>query len=207
MTIQIVQNNEFQFSWYQEPSEYAAGVTLSHGLNYRKTHRVEEYTGTSDALINAGLCTEEQLPPENSVMRTYTPDGKRKKTGQPVEAGTLQIVRVGRRLFRCNRLLDLTTQEKDYIKAENEREFQRTMTEIQERERKDLSSKRRATYYEIMVAVFDELSDERIEVRFNSALSEFLDTKKAMLFVKEQRRRKVAENDGNVIYPKAWKRT
>ena len=208
MSVSSLTTGQTQLAWEQRPSAFAEGVTLSHRLHYHGTCRVEEYTGTSTALVNAGVCTEEQLPPEHSVMRTYTPDGKRKKTGQPMEAGTLQIVRAGRRLFRCDRFIALTIPEQVHIKAERDRENQESLQraqERQERERKIINNERDLSTYEIHVRMFEKMSNEHIDRCVQSRREWFLSEVNAANDVKAARRRAIAESDGVVVYPKVWK--
>jgi len=211
MTISSLTTGQTQLAWEQEPSAFAEGVTLSHRLHYGGTCRVEEYTGTSIALVSAGVCTEEQLPPEHSVMRTYTPDGKRKKTGaRAMEAGTLQIVRAGRRLLRCDKFFALTIQEQTHIKAKTDRENQEFLQREQERqkrerERKMANDEPELSTYELQVRMFEEKSNEHIDRIVQSTREWYLSEVNAANEVKAARRKAIAESDGVVIYPKVWR--
>ena len=206
MAIQIVKDNQYQVAWERDPSEYAEGVTLSHSLHYRGTCRVEEYTGTALALIKAGLCTEAQFPHEHSVQITYAPDGSKKRTVGAIASGTLRISRKGRKFFRCERFIALTTQETEYLDTQEKKyqEYLQLEQEKEELKRKELGASQSKTYYELMVDVFNKSSDEMIDRVFQTSRETFLDTEKAMLYVKEQRRKAIAESDGVVIYPKIW---
>jgi hypothetical protein len=196
-----------RLAWETEPSAFAEGVTLSHRLHYGRTCRVEAYTGTSIALINAGVCNEGQLPPEHSVMRTFTPDGKRKKTGHPMESGTLQIVRAGRRLLRCDRFIALTIQEQNYINAEKERDNQEYLQREQERKEREHSQAESKNWRreERLRGNYSVATILQIEASVQEALDEYLLRTRIANEINPNRRTAIATPDNVVIYPKVWR--
>ena len=213
MTLRIVKNNHAQVAWEREPSEYAEGVTLTHLKPWRESRtRVVEYKGTASDLIKAGLCREDQLPGQPSTgvnSITFAPDGTRKRAGgSPVQAGTMSIHRSGTS-FKCHVHVEINSDERIYLKSEYEKDAQEyeRARKRREQERESLAAadaRNYKSYYDLQVAYFEECPDEGIDGLVESSRSLLIDTERAAVYVKAQRRKAIAESDGVVIYPKIW---
>jgi hypothetical protein len=139
-------------------------------------------------------------------MRTYTPDGKRKKTGHPMVAGTLQIVRAGRRLIRCDRFFALTIQEQDHIKAEKEKDREEWLQLEQDRKERERDQAESKTWRreERLRGNYSACAIEQIEQSVQEALDEYLLRKRIADEINPRRSTAIAASDNVVIYPKVW---
>ncbi len=201
-------------AWNPGPIQFAPGVVLT------RTCSTDEYVGTADALVAAGVCRQDQLPGQpgrGKTMCTYFPDGspKNRSGSTPIREGAKKIIkRCGQ--FLCEIRVKRTGHALEYweqLAAQARAEMEARRQEAAAAQRNKEAESRPISYAEGLHNYLSGFSDDQLDLWVErdreSHRKSHLETVRLVERIKADKRQAlllIARTEGAVIFPKVWQK-